>query len=92
MSIGPEFGQDIWLQFMVERDRFIKECRYGDQEAIERIYPFAFYLQDNVPAGFFVGYRDIKIEKPAAGASVIVFAGNNKPGNYKMSWIQEAWQ
>lgn len=89
MSLSPDFGQPIWDQYI--RFGTKRNCPYGDQEAIERIYPNASILQEAMAPGFFLGYRDIKATKPH-GVAVVVFAGNNKPGNYKQPWIQEAWQ
>ena len=91
MSVGPDFGQPIWDEFDSEKERFILRCRYGDQEAIESIYPFAKVLNEDLPPGFFLGYRDIKATKPP-GAAVVVFAGNNKPEKYNQPWIRKAWQ
>ena len=100
MSIGPQFGQQIWDEFTGNRHRLIKECPHGDQQAIEQIHPFAGILQVHVPPGFFLGYRDLTEIEPfedgvvllAGKPSVVVFGGNNKPENCKIPWVQEAWQ
>ena len=91
MSIGPDFGQGVWDEFAAKKERFVRRCKYGDQEAIESIYPFAKILNKDMAPGFFLGYRDIKATKPP-GAAIVVFAGNNKPDKYKQPWIREAWK
>ena len=91
MTIGPRFGQDIWNEFETRAHGLIENCRHGDQEAIESIYPQGFYLQDYVPPGFFLNYRDLSTARPSE-ASVVVFGGHNKPDNCDIPWVQEAWR
>jgi hypothetical protein len=90
MSIGPGFGQDIWERFDRDRDAIMRRCTRGDQQAIEALHPTATLLQDELPEGFFMGYRDLTDTKP--DASVIVFGGRRKPGNSPYQWVTDAWR
>ena len=90
MAFPEGFGQDIFDAFMADHDEIVAHCPKGDQQAIERLYPDAVYLQDVMPPGFFVGYRHFG-KQPPAGASVLIFAGNKKPHNTPYRWIKELW-
>lgn len=91
MVLADGFGSDIWAAFMAESDRFIKGCKYGDQQAIEQLYPDAVLLQDVLPEGYLVGRRDFTDQKPEK-AAVMIFAGPHKPHNTPHKWLREAWQ
>lgn len=89
MSLAEGFGQQMWEKFNKDRSGYIRQCTRGDQELIEHLYPNATLLQDVLPAGFFIGYRDL--EETAPQAAVVVFAGNHKPDNSPLPWVREAW-
>lgn len=91
MRLHPGCGYDIWREFFLHHQAYMVENPKGDQQAIEEIYPSADYLQDILPAGFFVGRRDFTNEIPK-GASVMIFAGNTKPHNTQLAWIRENWK
>lgn len=91
MSLSPTFGQMIWDRFYFDRHIIMKMCKYGDQQAIENIYPDADILQEEMPAGFFQSYRNIGLVR-RDDVKVVNFGGNNKPRNCKIPWVQEAWQ
>jgi hypothetical protein len=91
MSFAPFFGLDGWDRFNAGRDRWIGLAGiHGDQWVFEGLYPAATILQDVLPPGFFVGYRDFTDRKPD-GCAVAVFAGKVKPHDCKIDWIAKAW-
>lgn len=72
-------------------------CPKGDQQAIERLINPAdwFYLQDRLPPGQIISYRDINPAGPRAGpdwASVVCFGGSHRPDNSSIHWIREVWR
>ena len=93
MVMAPMFGREVFDGFSDNVSRFMKSTdhKYGDQWAIEQLHPDATLLQDVVPPGFFIGYRDITPTKPV-GASVVVFAGSHKPTSYPYDWIDKEWR
>jgi hypothetical protein len=91
MSMAPGFGRDVWDRFWRDRRSIMENCPRGDQEAIERLYPRASLLQRELPAGYFLGYRDLNGARPP-GTAVVVFAGSHKPDNCPHDWIREEWQ
>lgn len=93
MVLGEGLNDGIWQTFEKKRSSFM-EKRYGDQMAIERIRPDATLLQDVLPSGFFLGYRDLPnhADEPPAGCSVVVFAGKQKPDNCDVAWARDAWE
>ena len=90
MVMADGFGADVWHAFMAEKDRIMECCRYGDQQAIEQLYPDAVLLQDVLPEGYLVGRRDFTDTRPE-GAAVMIFAGRHKPDNTPHGWLKEAW-
>lgn len=91
MTISPGAGRRIWADFRSDPGRFITEAgTYGDQHAIERLEPFGTILQEVLPPGFFLGYRDLGDSKPA-GCSLVIFAGKSKPHACDEKWIRDAW-
>lgn len=91
MSFAPGFGSDIAQAFRSHHAAFIGQCgKYGDQYAIELLYPNATLLQDVLPDGFFVGRREMTNKRPA-GASLMIFAGAEKPHNTRHDWIKAEW-
>lgn len=90
MVMADGFGDDVWQAFSAESDRIMASCRYGDQQAIEQLYPDAVLLQDVLPEGYLVGRRDFTDQKPDK-AAVMIFAGPHKPHNTPHKWLREAW-
>ena len=90
MYLGTELDGGVWQSFLNDKDRFMAS-KYGDQAAIEELLPDAKLLQDLFPEGYFLGYRDLTAEKPAA-ASVVVFAGRSKPHNCEHEWVRREWE
>lgn len=91
MTFSHGFGADIADAFNANRDTIISHCgRYGDQMAIEVLHPGATLLQDVLPAGYFVGRREFTSKRPA-GASLLIFAGPEKPHNTRHDWIRREW-
>jgi hypothetical protein len=81
----------MWQRFDKQRSRLMLEHdRYGDQKAIEELYPDAAILNRLMPKGFFCNYRDLTMIEPKA--SVINFGGNNKPHNCPIHWVQREWR
>lgn len=96
MTLAPGFGGDIWDEFHRRRHE-LELNRYGDQKVIEilcdKFRHTPALLQDVLPSGFFLGYRDLPAnkDKPPKGTVVVVFAGHNKPHNTECKWAKEAW-
>jgi hypothetical protein len=91
MAMAPGFGGHIAEAWRLKAGRLMQKAgRYGDQMVIEWLHPAATTLQDAMPRGFFLGYRDITSERPA-GCAVVVFAGNSKPHNCDEQWIKNEW-
>lgn len=93
MTIAPNWGGDVWDAFETDRDGIMARAgRYGDQKAIEELVPDAALLQEHLPTGFFVGYRELsKHAVPPPSCSIVVFAGSHKPHNTNCKWVQKAW-
>ena len=64
---------------------------HGDQQLIEAVYPNATYLQDVLPPGYMIGYRDFPDKKPD-NVSLLIFAGSRKPHTCNIDWIREEWR
>lgn len=91
MSLSDKAGYDIWSEFWRNKNFYQIKCgKYGDQLAIEYIWPHADLLQYQVPDGYFVGRRDFTSTKPD-NASIMVFAGKHKPHNTGIQWLKEEW-
>lgn len=91
MTFGPRIADNIWTAFRKAPDRHVAEAgTYGDQYTIERLAPAATLLQDALPPGFFLGYRDLTGRRPA-GCSLVIFAGSSKPHTCDELWIKDAW-
>ena len=90
MTIGAGQCAFIWERFHRQRSQIMLEHdRYGDQRAIQDLYPQAPYLQKLMPKGFFCNYRDLTNHKPKA--SVINFGGSHKPHNCEIPWVAQEW-
>lgn len=87
MSFAAGFGWRVWDELQCYN---ITSCKHGDQEAIERVYPNAGFLQRDLPPRYFLGYRDLTDRKPD-GCAIVVFAGSSKPHTCEHQWIREAW-
>lgn len=81
----------FWEQFWNRSWQWITEARqFGDQWIIEKMYGGAVYLQDMLPEGYFLHYRDFT-DTPKPDAHILVFAGKSKPMNCKIEWIKKLW-
>lgn len=95
MVISPTVGSHVWDMFMYDREVWMEKYkRTGDQHLIEIAFPDATLLQEALPAGFFLGYRDLHKHEaePPLGCSVVVFAGSHKPANCRIPWVRTAWE
>jgi hypothetical protein len=91
MVIGPGRCAHVWERFDKKRSQLmLKHDRYGDQAAIEEIYPDAAILNKLMPRGFFLNYRDLSGMPPKC--AVINFGGSFKPHNCPIAWVQREWQ
>jgi hypothetical protein len=91
MTIGGGQCGFVWQRFDKHRAHLINKHKiYGDQAAIEELYPRATFLNGIMPFQFFLNYRNLTMHKPPS--SVINFGGNHKPHNCPIPWVQEAWQ
>lgn len=96
MAFDEGYGDAIWEAFSLNTQRVINHCdAYGDQLAIELLSSEddVTYLQDVVPPGFFLGYRDLKNhpEYKPDNCSLVIYAGGRNPNNYGPEWCKEAW-
>lgn len=85
----------VWDMFDYDRGVWMEKFKKtGDQHLIENALPDATLLQEVLPAGFFLGYRDLAshLDAPPLGCSLVVFAGSHKPDNSKMPWVRAAWE
>jgi len=81
----------MWERFDKRRSQLmLAHDRYGDQAAIETLYPDAAILNRRMPKGFFCNYRDLTMIPPK-DTSVINFGGPNKPHVCQIPWVQAAW-
>lgn len=91
MSIGPGFGtEEIWVPFSADADAIMRRCDKGDQQAIEELYSGATYLQDVLPADYFIGHRDMTDSRPSS--AVAVFGGSKRPHNSPFEWVKQEWK
>jgi hypothetical protein len=91
MTIGGGLCAFVWERFDKDRDHYmVKHEKYGDQAAIEEIYPDASLLNGLLPITFFCNYRNLSNHQPPA--SVINFGGTHKPNNCPIQWVQQAWK
>lgn len=91
MVLGKNLDVYIWEIFSCNKQALMAAAgNYGDQMALQHIRPDATILQDVLPKGFFLGYRNLTHYKPE-GCSVVVFAGANKPDNCNEQWIAKEW-
>lgn len=91
MVLGSQLDVYIWEIFCRNKVALMAAAgNYGDQMALQHIRPDATILQDVLPKGFFLGYRNLTHHKPAE-CSVVVFAGANKPHNCNEQWIAKEW-
>lgn len=92
MSFAAGFGKAEWAEFNQRREFYMGQAGYyGDQKAFELLIPAATILQDVLPPGFFLGYRDITEQKPEH-CGLVIFAGKSKPHNCTTEWIVDAWK
>jgi hypothetical protein len=60
---------------------------------IEKLVPNATILQDVLPAGYFLHYRDLDKhpDKCPPAASLVIYAGGRNPKNWGPRWALEEW-
>jgi len=92
MSFPDDWGSVIYSRFINNAPAMMRRCPRGDQQAIEQLYKGAVYLQDVCPPGFFVGRRDFSHGELPPGASVMIFAGKNKPQGSTLWWVRDHWK
>lgn len=91
MMIGGGQCAFVWERFERQRGRLMEKHQpYGDQAAIEELYPDALLLQRFVPKGFFLNYRHLTMIPPK-GAAMVNFGGTHKPHNCPIPWVQREW-
>lgn len=93
MVFGPGWGEHVWCTFRARQRAIMLECPKGDQQAIEALMPEAVMLQEILPPGFFLHYRDLVAHPtaPSPGVAVVVFGGRRTPGNFGPPWVRRAW-
>lgn len=92
MVFGPGWGRQVWNAFEADRRGLIARAGImGDQWVIQQLVPDAPLLQDMLPPGFIMGYRDIGAEPPEQ-AAIVAFGGRSKPEGSRVGWVQAAWQ
>ena len=90
MVIGGGRCEFLWQKFQRNAEQLMfKHARFGDQAAIEELYPAAPFLQTILP-GFFCNYRDLTAHQPKQ-AAVVNFGGRHKPHNCPIDWVRRAW-
>lgn len=95
MKIGARVGNELYELFRADAAIHMSNYRKtGDQQLIEDAISNATLLQEVLPAGYFLGYRDLPRYPTHApvGCSIIVFAGRNKPDNCQVPWVGAAWR
>lgn len=94
MTFPAGWGAGIWQEFRSAPDDYMHDNPKGDQQLIEHLVPNAVMLQDNLPPGYFVGYRELYRHPlaPPPGASIIVYGGREKPHNTPLQWARNAWR
>lgn len=96
ITLAPGYGDHIWRGFLKPAPRgrdwmHAAKGNWGDQWVIEQLDPHATLLQDVMPPGFFIGRRELTDTLPDR-ASVVVFAGNQRPDNSPHRWVAEHWR
>ena len=94
MTFGRGWGQDVFDAWYARHMEWMADAgQYGDQMVIEKLAPGMPLLQSLTPRGYFLGYRELadhRHNRPP-GASVVVFAGRNKPHNTDVEWVRREW-
>lgn len=94
MSIAPDFGNVIWERFVNKADDFINglDRRYGDQYAIQKLWPNANYLQDMLPPDYIISYRAVKgLASQPPDVSLVAYAGGRTPATMGPHWAYKIW-
>jgi len=93
MVFPEDWGRKVWTEFDAARYDWMRTCQLGgDQLAIERLVPDARILQEQVPEGFFLHYRNFpERTQPPPSARLAIFGGNATPANCQLSWARKAW-
>jgi hypothetical protein len=91
MTFAGGWGEHVWHAFHHDHQHHMQVAgNLGDQFAIQELVPNAPYLQNMLPPGFFLGYRDLR-EEPPPGTALVIFAGRNKPHECRVDWVQREW-
>ena len=92
MSFGPGWGDHIWQAFMMHPDHWM-DVYWGEHQFVQTMIPpeYVDYLQDVMPPGYFLHWRDFTPTKPE-GCAVVVFAGSHRPDNCEVQWIKDEWR
>lgn len=93
MVLNDSLGNDAFAKFLNDPKAVMKKHeQYGDQKFIEEVYPKATILQDVLPDGFFLNYRNLPGTEGPGPASLVIFGGKNKPDNCNVKWVKEEWR
>jgi len=92
MLLGEEYGPEVWDKFSKDTWGYIGNAhQFGDQYIIEKLTAGnAIMLQDVLPDGYFLHYKDFTIN-PDKRAAVLVFAGKTNPADCDIQWITDLW-
>lgn len=94
MTLAPGFGAEIWEAYSRNPVQARLLYERGDQQAIEAFWPNATLLQDALPAGFFLGYRELDRHPsaPPPEAALVIYAGGRTPETTGPAWARGAWR
>jgi len=92
MLLGKDYGTEVWDKFWENSWKHITDAKqFGDQYIIEKLTAGnAVLLQDLLPEGYFLHYRDFT-DKPDPRAAILVFGGRRNPMNCQIPWIKQLW-
>lgn len=92
MLLGKEYGPEVWDKFSEDPWAHIANSKqFGDQYIIEKLTAGkAIFLQDLLPPGYFLHYKDFT-DEPDERAAILVFAGKTKPIDCSIPWIKTLW-
>lgn len=92
MTFDRTFGAGAYGAFLSRKDYWMSAAsQWGDQWVIEQLIPNATILQEKLPQGYMLGYRNFPHHRPGAEVSIAIFAGRNKPHNSNLTWVKQEW-
>jgi hypothetical protein len=99
MSIGPDFGREVWERFARDPRAAIERCRreadppwnHGDQRWLELTVPRAHYWQEVLPEQL-VSYKVHCGRGLPPGARVVCFHGKPDPHEVADPWVKSHWR